>query len=87
MFEAMCMGIPILHAVSGESAEIIAKTGGGIVIEPENPLSMAEELIKLSKDHATLISLGRKGQIASASFDRTLLAQDMLNALEECCST
>ena len=86
-YKACCMGIPILHAVSGESAEIIAKTGGGIVIEPENPVSMAEELIQLSQDHTTLMALGRKGRIASASFDRTILAQDMLKVLEACCPT
>lgn len=84
MFEAMCMGIPILHAVSGESAEIVTNTGGGIVIEPEDHRSMAEELIKLSQDVTTLKELARKGREGSSNFDRTVLARDMLNVLEAC---
>lgn len=87
MFESMSMGIPILHAVSGESAEIIDKTGAGITVEPESSSAIAEEVIRLSKDHATLVALGRKGQIASESFDRARLANDMLNVLAACCST
>ena len=87
MFESMSMGIPILHAVSGESAEIIDKTGGGITVEPESASAVAEEVIRLSQDHETLAVLGRKGQIASESFDRTRLAHDMLNVFAECCSS
>ena len=87
MFEAMSMGIPILHAVSGESAEIINKTGGGITVEPESASAVAEEVIRLSQDHEALAVLGSKGQIASESFDRTRLARDMLNVFAECCSS
>ena len=84
IFEAMSMGIPILHAVEGESAEIIKNSGGGIVITPEDPVDMAESVIRLSHDNTGLVELGRKGQIASSSFDRTTLAHDMLNVLETC---
>lgn len=84
MFESMSMGIPILHAVKGESAEIVAKYGVGVIVEPESPIHMAEELISLSKDLKTLKELGRNGLIASTRFDRRILAQDLLNVFKEC---
>ena len=87
MFESMCMGIPILHAVSGESAEIIEKTGVGITVEPESSSAIAEEIIRLSQDRKTLAALGRNGRIASKSFDRTRLAHDMLDVFAACYST
>ena len=87
MFESMSMGIPILHAVSGESAKIIDNTGAGIPVEPENSSAIADEIIRLSQDNAALAVLGRKGQIASESFDRTRLANEMLKVLAACCTS
>lgn len=87
MFESMSMGIPILHAVSGESAKIIDNTGAGIPVEPENSSAIADEVIRLSQDNAALAVLGRKGQIASESFDRTRLANEMLKVLAACCTS
>ena len=87
MFESMSMGIPILHAVSGESAKIIDYTGAGIPVEPENSSAIADEIIRLSQDNAALAVLGRKGQIASESFDRTRLANEMLKVLAACCTS
>ena len=77
MFEAMGMGIPILHAVQGESAEIVSRTGAGRVIEPENPELLCRELIKLSQNSSVLEEMGKNGQTASCEFDRKILANQM----------
>lgn len=82
VFESMSMGIPILHTVQGESAEIIKNNGAGIVIQPENPTEMARELINLYQNPKALMSLSQNGQRAAAGFDRKNLAHDMLNAFE-----
>ena len=76
------MGIPILHTIQGESAEIVKSTGAGIVIEPESPAEIARELIKLYQSPKALNSLSQNGQRAAAGFDRKNLAHDMLNAFE-----
>ena len=70
IFESMSMGIPILHTIQGESAEIVKSTGAGIVIEPESPAEIARELIKLYQSPKALNSLSQNGQRAAAGFDR-----------------
>ena len=52
------------------------------MIEPENPIEMAKELINLHQDPLTLTSLSQNGQMAATDFDRKNLAQDMLSVLK-----
>lgn len=82
MFEAMGMGIPILHAVHGESAEIVLSTGAGIVVEPENSKLLSEEILRLSRNLNTLEEMSQNGQAASLKFDRGLLAGMMHTVLK-----
>ena len=82
MFEAMGMGIPILHAVQGESAEIVSSTGAGIVVEPENSNFLCAELLQLSQNLGILTKMSQNGQSASFAFDRKKLADNMRVVLE-----
>ena len=82
IFESMSMGVPVLHTIHGESAEIVKQMGIGVVIEPESPTEMAGELINLYLDPLALTSFSRNGQRAAAGFDRKNLAHDMLSVLE-----
>jgi hypothetical protein len=36
LFECMGMGLPVLHGVAGESADIVERERVGLVFEPEN---------------------------------------------------
>lgn len=82
MFECMGMGIPILHGVEGESADIITSYNVGIPFEPENPTALAAALKQLKSDPDLHAKLSQNGLEGAKSFDRTNLAQDMLAVLE-----
>lgn len=83
MFESMAMGIPILHGVLGESADIVRRTGAGFCFEPENAGELADLLIALKNDPATLAEARRRGLEAAPLFDRVQLADDMLKILAD----
>jgi len=82
MFEAMATETPIVLGVLGESAELLASAGAGIVIQPENPKALEEALLRLAGDRAASIEMGRKGRrCVEGEFDRDKLAQSMLEEL------
>lgn len=82
MFEFMAMGIPILLGVKGEAADIVHKTGVGIIFEPEDPVHLAEQLKWLSSQPQSLEKMSSLGVSAAHRYDRTVLAQSMLKVLE-----
>ncbi|MBL9140514.1 MAG: glycosyltransferase family 4 protein, partial [Phycisphaerae bacterium] len=74
MFECMGMGIPILHGVQGESADIVREHGVGIPFEPENADELCTALRQL-KDHPEQLRMFREKCLAAAGkFDRLFLA-------------
>lgn len=85
LFECMGMGIPVLHGVEGESAEIVTKTNIGITTEPENPEMMQAALLRLHRDRGFLRQLSLNGPKAATKFSRKNLAEDMLQILESLC--
>lgn len=82
MFEAMAMGIPIIHAVEGESAQIISSGDNGLLISPENPDEMASAIKLLHSDKELRLAMGERGQVLSRQFDRHVLARKMLSVLQ-----
>lgn len=78
IFESMAMGIPILHAVKGESADIIAQTGSGILAEPENAVSIYNVIRKICFDKFTLDQMARNGKNAAKGYNRRSLALKMI---------
>jgi len=82
LFECMAMGIPILHGVQGESAEIVEKNGVGLAFEPENAVELVEKLEQL-KNNSDLYSTLRKNCLDTApAYERSRLASNMLHGLE-----
>jgi glycosyltransferase involved in cell wall biosynthesis len=61
IFEAMAMGIPLIHAVEGESARIVEEAGAGVCIPSGDPAAMAAEIRRMSRDRARLAEMGRRG--------------------------
>ena len=56
-------GKPILMAVRGEAADLVAGAGAGIVVPPENAAALAEALRLLAqKSPAELAVMGQKGE-------------------------
>ncbi len=83
LFECMGMGIPVLHGVEGESAEIVAREGCGVLFEPENSDALLKAMLKLADDPQLYDEMRQKAVEAAPKYDRKLLAQKMLKILEE----
>ncbi len=82
LFESMGMGIPILHGVAGESADIINHHGTGLVFEPENSDMLCDNLFELNKNSELYEKLKRNCIEAAPAYNRSDMADRMLNILE-----
>lgn len=82
LFECMGMGLPVLHGVAGESAEIVEREGVGLCFEPENAGELGARLRRLADDTELRRSLSECGVLAAGRYDRARLAREMLGALE-----
>jgi len=51
LFECMGMGIPVLHGVRGESADIVLQEKIGEVFEPENAQALVDGISKLKNNN------------------------------------
>jgi len=82
LFESMGMGIPVLHGVAGESAEIVERAGAGLVFEPENVGQLCEGLLTLKQDRILYDRLRDACLRAARKYERSQLATRMLSVLE-----
>jgi glycosyltransferase involved in cell wall biosynthesis len=62
ILEAMANGVPVVQPRHGSFVEIIEKTGGGILVDPESPDDLANGLEQLFNDSAKREGLGKKGK-------------------------
>ena len=84
IFEAMAVSRPIIHAVRGESAEIVERAGAGIAVAPGSPDGIVAAARKLRADPALARRLGESGRRAvEREFDRRAAALSMLRVLED----
>ena len=87
LFESMGMGIPVLHGVAGESAEIVDQESVGIVFEPENDIELVNQLVLLKNDRTRYRQLQANCLEAAKHYDRQELAALMLEKLESLANT
>ena len=81
LFECMAMGIPVLHGVAGESAEIVLRDQVGEVFTPEDAGELAMASQRLVDDPSALATMSANGVKAARAYDRTVLAGRMLEIL------
>ncbi|MEX2489782.1 MAG: glycosyltransferase family 4 protein, partial [Pseudomonadales bacterium] len=87
LFENMGMGIPVLHGVAGESADIVQRTGCGEVFEPENVDELVAGLKRMRSSEDLRQQYRDNGLKAACQYDRQTLALEMLRVLEGCASS
>ena len=87
LFESMAMGVPVLHGVLGESAEMVSRLGVGKTITPNNPQVLAQELLNLSMNAQELNQMKEAALQAVNQFDREHLAKSMLASITETVKT
>lgn len=82
LFECMGMGIPVLHGVAGESAEIVKSEQVGIPFTPEDSVALLAALRTLQSDSQLYARLRENCLKAAKRYDRTTLALKMLKELQ-----
>jgi glycosyltransferase involved in cell wall biosynthesis len=50
LLESMACGVPVVQPRRGAFTEIVETTGGGVLVEPDDPQSLAEGILKLAND-------------------------------------
>ena len=83
LFECMAMGIPVLHGVQGESAEIVEREGVGLLFEPENAKALAQELLILAREPDVHRQIQTQGPLAAMKFCRKELALSMIYLIDQ----
>ncbi len=81
LFECMAMGIPVLHGVRGESADIVTENEVGQVFEPENAQQLYNNLQYLKDNRDVLASMANNAIVASKKYDRNVLAGELVDLL------
>ena len=61
LLEALANGIPCVQPRHGAFPEVLARTGGGLLFEPNDPQSLADQLLVLASDRPAARALGRQG--------------------------
>jgi len=83
LFECMGMGLPVLHGVAGESADMVCAENVGIVFEPENAGELVAQMKVLKNDRPRYEKYRSNGLVAARKYDRTALAMEMLALLDK----
>lgn len=84
LFEVLAAGRPIVGAVRGEARAILERSGGALVVDPEDGQALATAIEKLRADPDLRGRLGQSGrQYARAHYDRDALAARYLDLLRD----
>jgi glycosyltransferase involved in cell wall biosynthesis len=76
VLEALANGIPVVQPQHGSFPELIAATGGGVLVRPDDPAHLAQGLRELLLDHQGRTTLGRQGwEAVHARFDAATMAR------------
>ncbi|WP_239380172.1 glycosyltransferase family 4 protein [Frankia sp. CIT1] len=83
MFELLAAGRPVIGALAGEAARILA-AAGGVVVPPEDPTALADAIRSLAGDPHRRKAMGVAGRAyVTDHFDRAVLARRYRTLLEE----
>ncbi|HVH25411.1 MAG TPA: glycosyltransferase family 4 protein [Vicinamibacterales bacterium] len=60
LLEAMASGVPVVQPRRGGFVEIVEKTGGGLLVDPDSPDALADALYRLWSDRSVLRTLSSR---------------------------
>jgi glycosyltransferase involved in cell wall biosynthesis len=84
LWEIMAAGRPIVGAVRGEARDILERSGGALLVEPEDGAGMAAAVSMLRADPEVRAELGQAGRaFAEQHYDRDVLAARYLEVLRD----
>jgi len=61
LLEAMACGVPLVQPRRGGFTEIVEKTGGGLLVQPDDPQSLADGIREVYRNQQLAADLGAKG--------------------------
>jgi glycosyltransferase involved in cell wall biosynthesis len=59
LLEAMACGVPVVQPRRGAFEEVVERTGGGVLVTPDDPQALADAIYDLWSDRATLQRMAR----------------------------
>jgi glycosyltransferase involved in cell wall biosynthesis len=62
LLEAMASGVPVVEPRRGALEEIVERTGGGLLVPPDDPDALADALCRVWTDRSLREELGRRGR-------------------------
>jgi glycosyltransferase involved in cell wall biosynthesis len=84
LLEAMACGVPLVQPRRGSFTEIVEKTGGGLLVQPDDPPSLAEGIIKISRDSNLAQRLSANGfRGVREHYTATHMADKLLEAYSD----
>jgi len=83
LLEAMACGVPVVQPRRGAFVEVVEKTGGGLLVAPDDPDALAGAFRDLYKDRSTAQALGSKGfQNVRTHYNVKVSAERLLQVYE-----
>jgi glycosyltransferase involved in cell wall biosynthesis len=83
LLESMASGVPVVQPALGAFPEIVEKSGGGLVYEPNQPAILAESLARILSDPKILSELSKSGyEGVHRYFDIFTHARELVTAYE-----
>ena len=61
VLEAMSHGVPVIEPRRGALTEMVERTGGGLLVEPDDPDALGAAILSLYKDRELAAGLGQRG--------------------------
>jgi glycosyltransferase involved in cell wall biosynthesis len=68
LFEYLMVGLPIVGADMGPTAEIVQRHQCGLLVDPKDPAAIAEAIRTLLDDEELAVEFGRRSKLASANY-------------------
>jgi glycosyltransferase involved in cell wall biosynthesis len=85
LLEAMACGVPLVQPRRGSFTEIIENTGGGVLVTPDDPQSLADGILKIYKSKAYAEQLSANGfHGVRAHYTAAQMADKVLEAYSTC---
>ena len=82
VLEALAQSVPVVQPRHGSFPELIERTGGGLLVNPDDPADLANGLRRLLDDAVLRHELGRKGQsVVREYFTAERIARDTHDVL------
>jgi glycosyltransferase involved in cell wall biosynthesis len=88
LLEAMACGVPLVQPRRGSFTEIVEKTGGGLLVQPDDPQSLAESILKIARDSNLAEDLSANGfRGVREHYTAGRMADKVLEAYSDLCSS